>query len=83
MITYAALVGARVHVRDEAGNEYYLDPARKQGEFVLRVVPQPIVESAEPIPAEWIKPTAEEVAAANAGVIDWGMNEPEEGGENV
>jgi len=85
MITYEALVRDRVHVRDESGNEFYLDPARKQGEFVLRVIPNPVEESAEPIPAEWVKPTAEEVAAANSGVIDWGMNEEpsEEGGENV
>lgn len=82
MITYEALVRARVHVRDESGNEFYLDPSRKQGEFVLRVISKPVEESTDPIPAEWIRPTAEEVAAANSGVIDWKVPS-EEGGENV
>lgn len=75
-ISYTDLVAARVHVKDEAGNEYYLDPARKQGEFVLRVVPKPAPETVESIPAEWIKPTEEEVKASNPA-IDWGMKAEE------
>jgi len=85
MITLENLMGGRVHVTDSAGNEFYLDPARKQGEFILRVVSKPVIESTESIPGEWIKPTAEEIKSASTA-IDWGMEEKqpeEEGGENV
>ena len=38
-VSYEALIRAEVKVMDEAGNLYYLEPARRQGEFVLRTVP--------------------------------------------
>lgn len=64
-IAYADLIAGRVKVWDEHGNEFYLDPARRQGEFVLRVVPKPAAPAA-PLPDEWRKP-----AEQTENVIDW------------
>lgn len=74
LVSYEDLILAKVQVVDKDGNLFYLDPAKRQGEFVLRVMPQPVEESTEPIPAEWIKPTAEAVKAAS-NAIDWGKPE--------
>jgi hypothetical protein len=70
VVSYEDLVTAKVQVQDKAGNQFYLDPARKQGEFVLRVIPQPVTETPAELPEEWRKPTKEEELAAS-GKIDW------------
>ncbi len=86
MVDYEYLVTARVRVQDKEGNVYYLDPARKQGEFVLRVIPQPVTETPAELPEEWRKPTKEEEQAAS-GKIDWDVpvyeTEEQAASENV
>ena len=85
MVDYEYLVTARVRVQDKEGNVYYLDPARKQGEFVLRVIPQPVTETPAELPEDWRKPTKEEEQAAS-GKIDWDVpdeTEEQAASENV
>jgi len=77
-VDYEYLSASRVRVQDKDGNLFYLDPGHMLGQFVLRVVPQVTEQKAEPLPAEWKKPTPEEVKAAS-GKIDWADVAPEEG----
>ena len=83
LVNYETLSTARVRVQDKDGNLFYLEPGHMLGEFVLRVVPRTTTETVEPLPAEWKKPTPEEVKAAS-GKIDWEVPAevvPEEGEE--
>lgn len=69
-ISYDDLVSSRVIVEHKDGVKYYLDPATKQGMFILRIVQQPAHIETQELPAEWKRPTKEEAAAA-ANKIDW------------
>lgn len=76
-ISYEDLVHSRVRVEHKDGVMFYLDPAPTQGEFVLRIVPQPIRVEIEELPADWKRPTKEETASAS-NKVDWGELASEE-----
>jgi hypothetical protein len=78
VVDYEKLITAHVKVQDKDGNLFYLDPARKQGEFILRVVPKPVSDEAVELPPEWVRPAKEDKPE---GVINWGMNQPIEQAE--
>lgn len=40
VVTYENLIRGKVKVVDQAGNQMYLDPAIRSGEFILRVAPK-------------------------------------------
>lgn len=68
-IQYDDLMSARVRVVKDGVEAFYIDPARKLGEFVLRPIPQEAEEPGE-VPEAWRKPTPEQAAELNP-TIDW------------
>lgn len=74
-VNYDDLMTAKVKVIKDGVSAFYIDPARKLGEFVLRPIPQELEEEGE-IPEDWRRPSKEEQIAAEKK-IDWGTPEPE------
>lgn len=77
VVSYDDLMTAKVRVVKDGVEAFYIDPARKLGEFILRPIPQTMEEAGE-IPNEWRKPSKEEVAAADTK-IDWEIPQVESG----
>lgn len=69
VVKYEDLMSAKVRVEKDGVEAFYIDPARKLGEFILRPIPQAMEEAGE-IPEGWRKPTPEETAKAE-DKIDW------------